>query len=572
MLNREDRTVDNKQSFFPAKEWSRRDWLLLGILTVLSCTLFWSCLSVRSLWGPEGRWVMIVHEMMRSGNYLVPTVNGVVDLDKPLLTYWAVVPFAKVFGLTEFTLRIPSTLAAVALVLLIFAVGRRLFGYRAGMISALLLLASPMFVLWARTGSAELFNSLAIWAVFWAFLAGARDGKLRYLMLLYGIGAIGAFLKGPVAPAVSLSSLGLYSSVGVLLHVIGRRSALNGLNETLLTEFQWLASRRALAGLLTGAAVFLSLLMIPIALTGSWTSAVLMWKENVTRFFSPFDHIDPPYVYIIQALLFCAPWSLLMMVSFWNGRRLMADREGRWVLLSALGIFLFFTLSGSRRSYYILPLIPALALATGKALVDWMDSGENTISRMMHLAVLVTSVLVILVGDGLVYVYSNMKVFRDTSQLVLASVAMIGGGACFFLFLKMPRKGLITFLVVILLLEFWGFTRGMELLERKRTLRAFAEEVKKNLSGVPDDRVSIFRGGTASLLFYLNRTSIIKNVNRVAEIEQFAHEHPDGFLIVDLNEAKTPEMIKYLRRMSVVSIQKTEVNKHGECFRLLKFN
>jgi 4-amino-4-deoxy-L-arabinose transferase-like glycosyltransferase len=572
LLKREGTTIGKEQPSFPAKAWSRRDWLLLGILAVSGCILFWSGLSVRSLWGPEGRWAMIVREMMRSGDYFAPSVNGVIDLDKPLLTYWAVLPFAKVFGLTEFTLRIPSTLAAVSLVLLIFAIGRRLFGVRVGMIAALLLLASPLFVLWARTASAELFNSLAIWAVFWAFLAGAYDGKLRYLLLLYGIGAVASFLKGPVAPAVSLSSLSLYSFVGVLLQPAGPRAVPNGLNETLVAEFGWFASRRALVGLLTGATVFLSLLMVPIVSTGSWASAVLMWQENVTRFLFPFDHTDPPYVYIIQVLLFCAPWSFLMVGSLWNGMRGKADRGSRWALLSALGIFLFFTLSGSRRGYYILPLIPALALITGKTLGDWMDGGKNINPRLMCIAALITSLLVVLAGCGLIYVCSTIEVFRDTSLRVFAPVAMIGGGVCLVLFLKMPRKGLIAFLIVVLFFEFLGFTRGMELLEKRRTLHYFAEEVTKSLSGVSDDRVSIFQGGKASLLFYLNRASVIRNVNTVAEIERFTHEHPDGFLLIDLDEATAPGMIGCLQQMSVVAIQGADANGDTNHFALLRFH
>ena len=243
---------------------------------------------------------MVVREMLQSGNYFVPTVNGAVAMDKPLLSYWAILPFAKVFGLSELTLRIPGSLAAVGVVLFIFVIGRRLFGYRTGLVASLLLLASPMFVLWGKTASADLLNTLGIWAVFWVFLAGAFDGHLLYLMLFYSTGAIASILKGPVAPAVSLASLGLYSCVGALLEYKEQGFPKNALENTLSDKFRWIATRHAVAGLVIGGTIFILMLLAPSIITGSWTSLSLMWKENVVRFFSPFDHKDPFYIYLFK--------------------------------------------------------------------------------------------------------------------------------------------------------------------------------------------------------------------------------------------------------------------------------
>jgi 4-amino-4-deoxy-L-arabinose transferase-like glycosyltransferase len=562
---------EKTESSFPAVNWHRCDWILLAVLAVFSCILFWSGLSVRSLWGPEGRWAMVVREMLQSGNYFVPTVNGAVDMDKPLLSYWAILPFAKAFGLTELTLRIPGTLAAIGVVLFIFVIGRRLFGYRTGLVASLLLLASPMFVLWGKTASADLLNTFAIWAVFWVFLAGAFDGHLLYLMLFYSIGAIASFLKGPVAPAVSLTSLGLYSCVGVLLQYKDQGFPKNALENTVSNKFRWIATRHAFAGLVIGGTIFILMLLAPSIITGSWSSLSLMWKENVVRFFSPFDHMDPWYIYLFQILFFSAPWSFLLVASLFNAKRWKPGREGRWILLSALGIFLFFTISASRRSYYILPLIPALALITGKSLVDWIDGGYNITRQMMRIAATITSILVALAGVALVYIYSTMEIYRDDSLLVMASVAMAGGVGCLFFFIKKKHLGGLTaLLVVVILFQFWGFTRGAELMERNRTLRAFAKEINQTLEGVQEDKIFIYQHGTASLLFYLNRPHPIKNVNTVKEIEQAVAQHPDGYLIVDLREATTSQLIRCLNQMVAVRKQNGYRQK-GEHFALLKF-
>jgi 4-amino-4-deoxy-L-arabinose transferase-like glycosyltransferase len=564
-----EKKTDNS---FPAVNWHRRDWILLATLAVLGCILFWSGLSIKSLWGPEGRWAMVVREMLQSGNYFVPTVNGAVDLDKPLLSYWAILPFAKAFGLNELTLRIPGTMAAIGVVLFIFVIGRRLFGYRTGLVASLLLLASPMFVLWGKTASADLLNTLAIWAVFWVFLAGAFDGHLLFLMLFYSTGAIASFLKGPVAPAVSLASLGLYSCVGVMLEYKDQGFPKNALENTVSDKFRWIATRHAVAGLVIGGTIFILMLLAPSIITGSWSSLSLMWKENVVRFFSPFDHMDPWYVYLFQILFFSAPWSFLLVVSLINAKRWKPGRESRWILLTALGIFLFFTISASRRSYYILPLIPALALITGKSLVDWIDGGYNINRQMMRIAATITSILVALAGIALVYTYATMETYRDVSLLVMAPIATAGGAGSMFFFLKRKYlRGLTALLAVVILFQFWGFTLGTELMEHNRTLRTFAKEIHQTLDGVQDDKIFIYQHGTASLLFYLNRPHPVKNVNTVKEIEQSVAQHPDGYLIVDLREATTPQIIRCLNQMVVVRKQEGHRQKR-EQFALLRFH
>jgi hypothetical protein len=101
--------------------------------------------------------------------------------------------------------------------------------------------------------------------------------------LLYGVGALASFLKGPVAPAVTLFTILFYSSTSVLLEVrnraasgaVPRGKALQGV---LTAEFRWLTSRQALGGILIGAAGFVVLLLLPVVMTGSWESARLMWN------------------------------------------------------------------------------------------------------------------------------------------------------------------------------------------------------------------------------------------------------------------------------------------------------
>jgi 4-amino-4-deoxy-L-arabinose transferase-like glycosyltransferase len=473
-------------------------------------------------------------------------------------------------GVSEATVRIPSTLAGIGTILITFVIGFRLFGRKTALMAALLLLSSTMFLFWSRTASAESFNTLAIWTVFWAFLAGASEGRFSYVVLLYGTAALGSFFKGPVAGAASFSAILLYSVTGVVARLRNSGLTYLGLRRAFYAEFRWIASPQGVAGLATGLTLFTALLLVPVVLTGSWSSVSLMWKENVTRFFAPFDHTDPPSVYLKYILLLCAPWTPLMLASLWDVRFWQTDRRRLWAVASTFAILLFFVISGSRRGYYILPLLPCLALLAGKAMADWMDGRTASSSRVMRVAAVVTSALIAFAGVALAYISFAMEMHG--SLLAMAVVAVLGALASLLYFLRKKTHRALTMLFALMIIcEAWGCIYGTAFAERKRTLRTFAEEAARQIRGVEYGKVCLYQQATASLIFYLNHGSTIANCNTIEEIEQLRRKHPDAFLIVDVNEFTTAREREYLNRMDVVLAQNTDPNEHQERFALLKF-
>lgn len=251
----------------------------MGLLVGAGLLLLWVGLSVRSLWGPEGRWAMIVKEMVTSGNYFLPTVNGAIDFDKPLLSHWLMLPFVWTGGLTEAMLRVPSTLGGLGTVLVVFLMGRRLYGWKAGFFAGALLLVSPLFVFWCRVASAEILNTFSIWLMLWAFAAARFGGRKGHLVLFYAAGAVGSFLKGPVAPAVALFTVCFSSMVDVCWD-LGETGWGNGaLLHAIKKRFFWVLSYPGLLGIVVGVVLFGLLLLLPVFVTGSWYSVSMMWKR-----------------------------------------------------------------------------------------------------------------------------------------------------------------------------------------------------------------------------------------------------------------------------------------------------
>ncbi|HSF39187.1 MAG TPA: glycosyltransferase family 39 protein, partial [Thermoanaerobaculia bacterium] len=113
----------------------QRDLLLL---TLLAALLFLPGLGSRDLWNPdEARYVEVAREMRLLGTYAVPHLNGRVYSEKPPLLFWLIDLSAAVTGrLDETTARLPIAFSAIGAILLVYLLGDRLFGRRAGWIAA----------------------------------------------------------------------------------------------------------------------------------------------------------------------------------------------------------------------------------------------------------------------------------------------------------------------------------------------------------------------------------------------------------------------------------------------------
>jgi 4-amino-4-deoxy-L-arabinose transferase-like glycosyltransferase len=536
------------------------------ILVLLSLILLWSGLPVRTLWGPEGRSAVIVKEMMQSGDYFFPTINGSIYFDKPLLGYWVMLPGVLIGGLNEAMLRLPSTIAGLGTILVIFFTGQRLFNKRTGIFAALFLATSPMFLLWARTASADMMNTFIIWMMLWVFLL-AREGRSRYLFMFYMIGAVGSFFKGPVAPAVSIFTVFLYSICSVLV----ARNDSASIRKALSNEFFWIVSAPAVWSIVASLILFGALFVAPIMLTGSWLPASMMWKENIVRFLGQHDHQNPPYTYIAPLLLFCAPWTFFAIASLWQARHWEPGTARRWSLLSAIGILLFFLISGSRRSYYILPLIPALGLITGKAMADWTREHKDSQFRLINFAAKLTLALVVACAVTVPCAWFIIKLYRDASVFLMTVFILAGAVmALHFLIKKERLKVLAVFFIVVFMIDIWGFTSGMKLAEKGKTLREFAYRAKTEIDETGEDNTALFYGGSPALIFYLNTKSHITDVGSINSVENFRRKHPNGLLMV--NFADAPETMKgYFQGLSPVAVQQTRPNDDRERFVLMRF-
>src|SRR5437879_6163823 len=320
-----------------------------ALLLVLCALLFFLGLGTLGLTDrDEGSNAEAAREMVQSGDWLTPTLNGTPRFAKPILIYWLIACSYLVFGVSEFTARLPSALFGALLVLMQYAFATRLLGPTVGFRAALMLLLNFEMLAIGRMVLTDMvlvfFTTLSIFSFFLA-MAGEGRAKRWYWGFYVGM-ALATLTKGPVGVLVPLLPVIPY----------------------LLLTRRW---REVVpeCRLLTGTAVFL-------LIAAPWYAAMFLLHgagyaasargDTLTRFFSVIGgHGGTILFYIPILLLGFFPWSGFLPSALVEALRERQDPQRALQTLCAvwvLGVFIFFTLSSTRLPHYIAPLFPAAAL------------------------------------------------------------------------------------------------------------------------------------------------------------------------------------------------------------------
>jgi Dolichyl-phosphate-mannose-protein mannosyltransferase len=325
-------------------------------LLLVSTLLLYPCLDFRLFEPDEGRYAQIPREMLVRGDWLVPTLLDEPYLDKPPLCYWLVLVSYRLFGVAAWSARLVPVLAVQATILVSYFVGRRLLGERSAFWGSVLLAVAPGLASMGRMlvldGLLTLWVTLALLAGLRA-IAGRRLSRSWWGVMSVALG-LGVLTKGPIALVL------------VLVPFLAHRWLTNS-----RTPIGW----RAWGLLALGAAAIGLPWYVAISIAHPEFASYFLWRHNVERFLTPFDHERPIWFFGPVLLMGLGPAALLVPV--WLRHLVMdrpADASGRTAALGALllasGFCVgFFTLSGSKLPTYILPAFPPLCLALGAYVV-----------------------------------------------------------------------------------------------------------------------------------------------------------------------------------------------------------
>lgn len=173
-----------------------KETFMLSFILILSAILNFGNLSIEGY--ANGYYAAGVKSMTMSlKNYFFVSFDpaGFVSIDKPPLGFWIQTISAKIFGFSGWSLLFPEALAGVISVWLLYYIVKRSFGSAAGLISALCLAITPVFIATSRNNTVDNLLVLTLLFACWAISIAAEKGKLKYLIISLILVAIGFNIK-----------------------------------------------------------------------------------------------------------------------------------------------------------------------------------------------------------------------------------------------------------------------------------------------------------------------------------------------------------------------------------------
>jgi len=515
---------------------------------VLAGAMFFGRLGARALWSSEGRWAEIAREMILTSNYFWPTINGHLYYDKPLLSYWFVVGAARLSGaMNETAARLPCAIAGLIGVGLLIAIGRRLYSLRVGAAAGFILATSFSYVFFSRHASADVETVTGEIAALLLYLSFG-PGPGPWVIALWAVMAIASLTKGLLGFALPLLVIGIYSLLrdgwDAVRTQIGGATIKQRL-QWLIDRNRWIANPYSIPAIVIGLAIYYAPFAISKARMGSNAGIAMVLRENLLRFFDPFDHRGPVYLYLYVIFALMAPWSVLLPAALTQShfrRRVRAGHASsdRFLMVWFWATLVFFTLSGSRRSYYLLPILPAAAILIARLIAAPTAELTPWARRLMY-----AGYCAVASGAALSIVILLPSSMRPRSlavlpaapeQLVFTAIWLMVMASIAYAFAKRTVFAIaISMDTVAYLSLLYTFVFAMPALEQYRSERSFAYAVRKNLGG--DLRGLAFYHDLGPV-FYLDSPKPIPNFDEPGKLADSVKLNHTKWIIARNREAE----------------------------------
>jgi 4-amino-4-deoxy-L-arabinose transferase-like glycosyltransferase len=386
---------------------TRRTTFFLSLAILVA---FWLAIYVASMFTPpllddvDTVHAEAAREMLLRHDWITLYTNGLRYLEKAPLMYWGVATSYELFGISDWSTRLPLMLGVLALVLATYGLGRYTLGERGGFYSALALVTSIGPYVFTRFLIPDVLVGLWLTVSYCFFLLSLEE-ETPSRLVCWGFAAacaLNVLTKGLIGLVFPVGTIGLYLLLTRNLRHLARLRAVSSTLVFLVLAAPWhvLAARHNPAqGQTRG---FL------------WFYFV---NEHINRFLG--TRVPPGYDTVPLALfwaflvLWLVPWAVFLPQALkdvplrWGQLPSPPDRRARANLLFflwALVILLFFSFS-TRQEYYTIPALPGVALLAGGWLARESATGaseaDRRAGRISSLVLMVVGVVVALTGIAL---------------------------------------------------------------------------------------------------------------------------------------------------------------------------
>ncbi|MGD8377341.1 MAG: glycosyltransferase family 39 protein [Acidobacteriota bacterium] len=323
----------------------------LAFLALLLLGFLWfGNLEYRDLVDPdEGRYAEIPREMMVSGDWVTPRLDGLKYFEKPPFQYWMTAAFYSVLGVDEWVARLWPALAGLLGLALVYVAGSRLHGRRVGALAATMLAGTMMYVVFSHALTLDmgltLFQTLAVLAIAVAQRDdAARRERVGWMLTAWGAAAIAVLSKGLIGIVLPGATVVAYAAIHRDTSPLRRLEARWGTGVFLAIAAPW---------------------FVMVSSRNPEFPRFFFWHEHFERFLEPGGRAAPWWYFLPVLVIGALPWSGVLAWSLprsWRAEPAARFRPSRFLALWCAIVFLFFSASGSKLAPYILPIFPVMVL------------------------------------------------------------------------------------------------------------------------------------------------------------------------------------------------------------------
>lgn len=360
--------------------------ILWTTVIVAAIVFFWGLGSMDLLSLNEGRRALAIQEMVSSGNWLLPHLNGELYLTKPPLLYWLSSSLAFIWGVNEWTLRLPSALAAIAVLIMVYRYALQQSGKWAALFAVQLLIANLSFAMRGRRGEIEmLLTALCVGSLLSALQYIQSQSSKNWIILSYFLLALALMTKGPLVI--------LLVTLPLLIAAIYSKNP--HIKAVLLSGRGWL--------------IFLVVGLTWYAIV-SWQLGFDIWATIAKH-----DMLDKMQSESAKPILSYLAWIAvdfmlligLFLVGVKEFFKQQFQQSRQLVLLAATILpLIIFSLFSYKHDKYLLPIYPLIAILLAIKLAEIFDAATEAKKK-----IIVIIALLLPIGSAIFYTLLEPKVF-----------------------------------------------------------------------------------------------------------------------------------------------------------------
>lgn len=360
--------------------------ILWTTVIVAAIVFFWGLGSMDLLSLNEGRRALAIQEMVSSGNWLLPHLNGELYLTKPPLLYWLSSSLGFIWGVNEWTLRLPSALAAIAVLIMVYRYALQQSGKWAALFAVQLLIANLGFAMLGRRAEIEmLLTALCVGSLLSALQYIQSQSSKNWIILSYFLLALALMTKGPLVI--------LLVTLPLLIAAIYSKNP--HIKAVLLSGRGWL--------------IFLVVGLTWYVIV-SWQLGFDIWATIAKR-----DMLDKMQSESAKPILSYLAWIAvdfmlligLFLVGVKEFFKQQFQQSRQLVLLAATILpLIIFSLFSNKHAKYLLPIYPLIAILLAIKLAAIFDAATEAKKK-----IIVIIALLLPIGFAIFYALLEPKVF-----------------------------------------------------------------------------------------------------------------------------------------------------------------